>query len=119
MRGARTVAVGIAALAASLAITLAVEAAPRGMVNVPAGLYKPFLKEKALNDGGKAAALTRRVDAFRLDVEPVTNAEFLAFVAEHPSGASRGSRRCLPMTATSSAGRPTSSSPTPQTETSR
>lgn len=84
MRGARTVAVGIAALAASLAIALAVEAEPGGMVDVPAGLYKPFLKEKPLDDGGKAAALTRRVDAFRLGVEPVTNAEFLDFVAAHP-----------------------------------
>jgi sulfatase modifying factor 1 len=84
MRWVWTIAVGIAALGAPLAIAVAVEAAPGGMVNVPAGLYKPFLKEKALNYGAKAVASARWIDAFRLDVEPVTNAEFLDFVAAHP-----------------------------------
>jgi formylglycine-generating enzyme required for sulfatase activity len=60
----------------------AAETTPGAMVTVPAGLYTPFLREKAV--GEKDAAEVRQVEAFRLDAEPVTNAEFLDFVTAHP-----------------------------------
>ncbi len=43
MRDAAALAVGVAALAASVAIALAAEATPGDMVSVPAGPYRPFL----------------------------------------------------------------------------
>ncbi len=57
----------------------AVEArgAPPGMVLIPAGLYRPLLRDK--NDPPAVA-----VAAFLLDEWPVTNAEFLAFVRDQP-----------------------------------
>lgn len=48
---------------------------PPGMVKIPAGSYTPlYVKD----------AKTRAVEAFLIDAKPVTNAEFLAFVTEHP-----------------------------------
>jgi formylglycine-generating enzyme len=84
MRASAAIAVGIAALAASVTIAPAVEAEPDGMVTVPPGPYTPFLKQKAPNASGGEAAAVLRVEAFRLDAEPVTNAQFLAFVTSHP-----------------------------------
>ena len=84
MGGAASIAVGVAALAAALATALAAETAPGGMVSLPAGLYHPFLHVSAPNASGAETARIRRVEAFRLDAEPVTNAEFLAFVAANP-----------------------------------
>jgi formylglycine-generating enzyme required for sulfatase activity len=82
MRGTRTFAVAITGLAASFALVGAANAG--AMVTVPAGSYTPLLRVKAPN----AAAATRDgptlVAAFRLDAEPVTNAEFLDFVTTHP-----------------------------------
>ena len=52
--------------------------APRDAVLVPAGSYAPLLREK---DEPERVA----VAAFWLDVRPVTNAEFLAFVRAHPA----------------------------------
>jgi formylglycine-generating enzyme required for sulfatase activity len=69
-----------ATLAASLAASVAAES---GMVAAPAGFYAPFVKEKALGAGDEAATSARRVGAFRIDVEPVTNAQFLEFVNAH------------------------------------
>ena len=75
---------GALALAASLAAGLAVELKSDAMVALPAGLYMPFLRVKALNASNADAAAARRIDAFRLDTEPVTNAQFLEFVTAHP-----------------------------------
>jgi sulfatase modifying factor 1 len=54
--------------------------APRvveGMVLIPAGRYEPILR-------GKDDPERVPVAAFWLDVRPVTNAEFLTFVRDHP-----------------------------------
>ena len=60
------------------------EMAPAGMVVVPGGTYMPFQREKTANSTESAPAAPRSVAAFRMDVEPVTNAQFLAFVTVHP-----------------------------------
>ncbi|MEO5961185.1 MAG: formylglycine-generating enzyme family protein [Opitutaceae bacterium] len=52
--------------------------APPGMVSIPAGSYAPLLRSKDEPERIPVAA-------FLLDVRPVTNAEFLAFVREHPA----------------------------------
>ncbi len=66
----------IHALGGSLAASLAAAAdAPAGMVRIPGGAYAPLFSK---------AAASRTVSAFALDVAQVTNAEFLAFVTEHP-----------------------------------
>ncbi len=51
--------------------------ATRRQVTIPAGLYRPLL-------AGSDAPGEVEVPAFRLDVHPVTNAEFLAFVRAAP-----------------------------------
>ena len=84
MRGLASIAVGVAALAASLATAVAAEAGPDGMVSLPAGLYHPFLNVSAPNASRNETPRVRRVEAFWLNAEPVTNAEFLVFVAAHP-----------------------------------
>ena len=84
MRGARLIAAGLLAFIASPAASLAVELKPDGMVTLPAGRYTPFLRVKALNAGSEEPTAARRVEAFRLDAEPVTNAEFLDFATAHP-----------------------------------
>lgn len=61
-----------------------VMAAPVTMVVIPAGTYAPFQKERVANSADLAPAKPRLIAAFRLGVEPVTNAEFLAFVEVHP-----------------------------------
>jgi formylglycine-generating enzyme required for sulfatase activity len=81
MRCARTAAIAIAALAALLSFALAIEARSGAMVSVPGGVYRPFLRVTA-PDG--SADKRRSVESFRLDAEPVTNAEFLDFVTAHP-----------------------------------
>lgn len=50
---------------------------PAGMVQVPAGIYRPPFPTAAGSNGVP-------VKAFHLDVIPVTNAEFLKFVRAHP-----------------------------------
>ena len=72
------------ALIASLAGGLSVELNSDRMIALPAGRYTPFLRVKALNASNADASSARRVDAFRFDEEPVTNAEFLDFVTAHP-----------------------------------
>jgi formylglycine-generating enzyme len=83
MRSVVAIAVGTLVLVASIALGFAVELKSDRMVAVPGGLYMPFLRVKVL-DANNAAASARRVDAFRLDAEPVTNAGFLEFVTAHP-----------------------------------
>ncbi len=52
--------------------------APRGaMVTIPAGVYVPL--SRSVLDAAEVP-----VPAFRIDVRPVTNAEFLAFVTANP-----------------------------------
>ena len=46
-------------------------------VTIPAGEYAPLIRSREEPE-------VRVVPAFRLDVHPVTNGEFLAFVREHP-----------------------------------
>ncbi len=58
-----------------LAMPALAREAPAGMVKIAGGSYKPLF--------GKTTAL-RGVAAFALDITQVTNAEFLAFVTEHP-----------------------------------
>jgi formylglycine-generating enzyme required for sulfatase activity len=57
-------------LAAAHLLTLA------AMVALPAGAYRPLY--------GHAGDASRRVAAFRLDRDPVTRGDFLAFVRTHP-----------------------------------
>jgi formylglycine-generating enzyme len=54
------------------------------MALLPAGLYTPFQRVKPSGSAGPVAPRPEEVAAFRLDVTPVTNAEFLAFVSDHP-----------------------------------
>jgi sulfatase modifying factor 1 len=77
-------AAAMAALAASLAVNVAAEAEPDGMVAAPPGLYRPFFKVKGFNDSEPAPTSVRWTEAFRIDIEPVTNARFLEFVTAHP-----------------------------------
>ncbi|HVS51566.1 MAG TPA: formylglycine-generating enzyme family protein [Opitutaceae bacterium] len=65
------------ALGASGAGAQAGAVARADMVVIPAGEYVPLLR-------GKDDLARVPVTAFRLDVRPVTNAEFLAFVRENP-----------------------------------
>jgi formylglycine-generating enzyme required for sulfatase activity len=53
------------------------------MVLLPAGGYTPFLRLKVPNASLPAPANVAVISAFWLDVEPVTNAEFLDFVTAH------------------------------------
>ncbi|MCC7008458.1 MAG: formylglycine-generating enzyme family protein [Acidobacteria bacterium] len=71
----------------------AVSKPPAGMVTVPAGsyvpLYRPPTSPTAAGPGRAGAAtpavpVSRRVEAFQMDVFPVTNGEYLEFVRQHP-----------------------------------
>ena len=69
-------------LAAGLALALCAGASAAadtadGMALIPAGVYEPILR-------GQDEPASVSVPAFKLDVRPVTNAEFLAFVREKP-----------------------------------
>jgi formylglycine-generating enzyme required for sulfatase activity len=59
----------------SLASAWLAAAPPEGMALIPAGEYTPLFTKDAK---------PRRVAAFLLDVEPVTNAQFLEFVRKNP-----------------------------------
>ena len=54
------------------------------LVAVPAGLYTPFQRVKTQAASQDAPAPPKLIGSFRLQTEPVTNAEFLAFVTAHP-----------------------------------
>ena len=76
-------AVGFVCASLALGPPLAAAGAePDHLVLVPAGPYAPFERVKRADDA--AATTSRPVSAFVMDVEPVTNSEFLAFVAAHP-----------------------------------
>src|SRR5208337_1969744 len=73
-----------AALVVWTAAAFSAEANRAGMVLLPAGSYTPFLRLKAPNASAPAPLNVVTIGAFSLDVEPVTNAEFLDFVTAHP-----------------------------------
>ena len=68
--------VRVFAIAATFANACAEDSGSK-MVRIPAGVYEPLLR-------GKDEKATVDVIAFELDVRPVTNAEFLAFVRANP-----------------------------------
>ena len=72
----------VLALVAPLAVIAAPATAGETVV-APAGLYTPFQRVKPAS-GAAIASAQKPVAAFRLDAEPVTNGEFLAFVTAHP-----------------------------------
>jgi len=82
MRGGRILSALVALAASALAVSGAY--ASEAMATIPAGLYHPFQRVKAPTASGDAVAPPQPIASFRLDVEPVTNGEFLAFVAAHP-----------------------------------
>jgi formylglycine-generating enzyme required for sulfatase activity len=84
MRDSCLFAASALALLASTASTFAAETKSDGPITIPAGLYTPFFRVKAPNEVVSAANALQPIPAFRLDVEPVTNAKFLDFVAAHP-----------------------------------
>lgn len=69
--------IGIAAVLLALQTTTS-------MVAIPAGTFRPLY--------GRAGDAPVRVEAFRLDRDPVTRGEFLAFVREHPEWRRRAVR---------------------------
>ncbi len=73
-----------AGVAFALLATAASAAGASGLVPIPAGPYTPFQKVKAAYSAEAAPLAPRVLAAFGLDEEPVTNAEFLAFVTAHP-----------------------------------
>ena len=73
----------IAAVTAASAVTASANEAGKAMAAVPAGVYIPFQREKAAATAG-ATTKPIAVAGFRLDVEPVTNGEFLDFVTTYP-----------------------------------
>lgn len=65
------------AVLALLAGVAGAETPPTGMALIPAGNYRPVIRSKQ-------AAESVPVPAFHLDIQPVTNREFLAFVQANP-----------------------------------
>lgn len=55
-----------------------------GMVEVPAGLYAPFFQPNPGKGKVPVSSKPVPVDGFWLDISPVTNADYLAFVTAHP-----------------------------------
>ena len=54
------------------------------MALIPAGPYTPFQRVRPIKASAPIETGEMAIGAFRLDVEPVTNAEFLDFVARRP-----------------------------------
>lgn len=71
------------ALAGLSSAAPAAEAGSGGMAPIPAGLYTPFQRVKPANASVPPLTSTA-ISAFRLDIKPVTNAEFLDFIIAHP-----------------------------------
>jgi sulfatase modifying factor 1 len=74
--GLGAVLVALMTTAASTAVAHPSPKAPVGMTRVGAGIYRPLYP-------ASAAEREVKVNAFYLDVKPVTNGEFAAFVAVH------------------------------------
>ncbi len=79
-------ALAVLSVAACLGTPPAVATAtpPTPMVRVPGGDYLPFFEKSAGKGKTWVASIPGRVAAFRLDVFPVTNGQFLDFVRQHP-----------------------------------
>lgn len=75
----------VVAVAALLAVAprAAIAEPAQAMAAIPEGDYLPFFPEKTGTAGQNA--LPAHVGSFQMDVEPVTNRRFLAFVRTHPS----------------------------------
>lgn len=54
------------------------------MVNIPAGEYMPFFQQSPGKGKARVENATVKMRAFRIDALPVTNAQYLDFVREHP-----------------------------------
>lgn len=54
------------------------------MVRVPPGSYLPLYRQPTKKGQEPGSVQRRQVAAFEMDVHPVTNAEYLAFVHQHP-----------------------------------
>jgi formylglycine-generating enzyme len=70
----------------AVALLISVNAFTSGaneMASLPAGSYAPFQRVKAAAAASPAMSKPGEIAAFRLEVAPVTNMEFLAFVTEH------------------------------------
>jgi sulfatase modifying factor 1 len=67
---------------AATALAVMLQASP--MVKIPEGDYVPFFQESRGKGKARVAPGATRMAAFRLDAFPVTNAQFLEFVREHP-----------------------------------
>jgi formylglycine-generating enzyme required for sulfatase activity len=79
----RTTAIAVVLAVAS---ATALASAPR-RVSVPEGTYRPLYRapqRAGAKVTGRDAGPQRHVPSFEMDVYPVTNAEFLAFVRDHP-----------------------------------
>ncbi len=84
-RGAAAVRAALGALlAAGVATFPAASAARADLVPVPGGVYRPLYRQPAGAARLERRAASVRVAPFLMDRRPVTNAEFLAFVREHP-----------------------------------
>lgn len=74
--------VGLLLVVAVDPLTAGGESAEGPTVQIPAGTYLPLYREPAREDG--ASPGRRRVEAFEMDVLPVTNAQYLEFVRQQP-----------------------------------
>lgn len=75
----------VAAVVLLATTAAAAHAAPEGMVRIPAGSYAPLFRGTVRDSlVGRSPPRRIRVRAFELEVRPVSNAEFLEFVREHP-----------------------------------
>jgi sulfatase modifying factor 1 len=67
---------------AATAVAVMLQASP--MVKIPEGDFMPFFQESPGKGKARVTPGPTRIAAFRLDALPVTNAQFLEFVREHP-----------------------------------
>jgi formylglycine-generating enzyme required for sulfatase activity len=81
---AAAVAAIMACLVAGVPVVGRAAARGQGMVAVPAGSYLPLYRPPTKDGGAPGLASRRQVAAFEMDTHPVTNAEYLAFVHQHP-----------------------------------
>jgi formylglycine-generating enzyme required for sulfatase activity len=85
MRGRRRWVGAFLAVAAMATPGHGAEVEKSGTALLPAGLHTPFQRVKAPGASSPAALTPVAIASFRLGEEPVTNAQFLAFVTLHPS----------------------------------
>lgn len=86
-RAAIAVLAGVLAFAAGAAPAWAAAPPAPGMVRIPGGTYRPLYRQPVRGtprDSVERRVVPVAVRPFDLDRRPVTNAEFLAFVREHP-----------------------------------